>query len=331
MDPTIPITSKRILVVETNDQIRFAITQILQIENYEVIQAKSGQDALQKMESAMPDLILTDENLSDMSGTDFYSELRKNQTFGAIPLIFLTSSKSRENVQTLRELGVEDRLTKPIDPSNLTNTINTRLLRAAEVKIAHIDTAYLETVKVLANAIEGRDRYTRGHVDRVTRYTIWLAEALRWPPENIRTLEFGARLHDIGKIVVPNHVLNKPTKLNDEEWKLMKQHPAVGAKMLNEISHLHDAIPYILYHHERWDGTGYPDRLSGRSIPVGARMLALADVFDALTTVRPYHPAKTRETVYEILRSEAGKHFDPDLVPIFIDIINEKSKSFARR
>jgi putative two-component system response regulator len=329
MDPTIPITSQQILVVETNEQIRFAITQILQIENYEVVQAQTGQEALSKLENIIPDLIITDETLSDMTGTEFYSALRKKQSLGAIPLVFLTSETSRESIQQLREIGVEDRLTKPIDPGSLSKIINSRLLRAAEVKIAHIDQAYLETIKVLANAIEGRDQYTRGHVDRVTKYTIWLAEALRWPSESVRILEIGARLHDIGKIVVPDQILNKPSKLNEEEWKLMRRHPIVGAKMLDEISHLQEAIPYILYHHERWDGTGYPEGLKGRNIPVGARMLAIADVFDALTTPRPYHPAKTRETVYDLLRYEAGKHFDPDLVPIFIDLIDKKSRAFG--
>lgn len=330
MDPTIPISSKQILVVETNDQIRFAITQILQIENYEVVQAQTGHEALTKLENIMPDLIITDENLSDMTGTDFYSALRKKQSLGAIPMVFLTAETSRESIQQLKEIGVEDRLTKPIDPGSLSKIINSRLLRAAEVKIAHIDQAYLETIKVLANAIEGRDQYTRGHVDRVTKYTLWLAEALRWPSENTRILEIGARLHDIGKIVVPDQILNKPSKLNEEEWKLMRRHPIVGAKMLDEISHLQEAMPYILYHHERWDGSGYPEGLTGRNIPVGARMLAVADVFDALTTPRPYHPAKTRETVYDILRYEAGKHFDPDLVPIFIDLIDKKSRTFGK-
>jgi putative two-component system response regulator len=329
MDPTIPITSQQILVVETNEQIRFAITQILQIENYEVVQAQTGQEALSKLENIIPDLIITDETLSDMTGTEFYSALRKKQSLGAIPLVFLTSETSRKSIQQLREIGVEDRLTKPIDPGSLSKITNSRLLRAAEVKIAHIDQAYLETIKVLANAIEGRDQYTRGHVDRVTKYTIWLAEALRWPSESVRILEIGARLHDIGKIVVPDQILNKPSKLNEEEWKLMRRHPIVGAKMLDEISHLQEAIPYILYHHERWDGTGYPEGLKGRNIPVGARMLAIADVFDALTTPRPYHPAKTRETVYDLLRYEAGKHFDPDLVPIFIDLIDKKSRAFG--
>jgi len=110
----------------------------------------------------------------------------------------------------------------------------------------------------------------------------------------------------------------------------MKQHPTVGAKMLNEIFHLKDSMPYILYHHERWDGSGYPEGLKGRNIPIGARMLALADAFDALTTRRPYHQPETRDAVFNIFRSETGKHFDPDLVPAFIGIIENRSRNFER-
>jgi putative two-component system response regulator len=324
MDPTIPIISKQILVVDHSDQVRSVTAQILQIENYEVVQTPSGNEALNILERKSPDLILASKQLSDMSGMAFLNLIRKDQRWSAIPFVFVSAHMSKESIQQLRDLGVEDRLTKPIDPGNLRRVVQARLLRAAEVKVAHIDQAYLETVKVLANAIEIRDRYTRGHVDRVTTYTKWMAEELRWPPENIRSLEFGARLHDIGKIAVPYHILNKPEELNQDEWQLMRQHPTIGAQLLQDITHLTDSIPYILYHHERWDGKGYPEGLSGRDIPIGARMLAITDVYDALTTVRPYRPATPRDEVYQLLEAEAGKHFDPDLIKIFIRAIEKR-------
>ena len=204
------------------------------------------------------------------------------------------------------------------------NIINARLYRTAAVEVAQVGQAYLDTVKVLANAIEGRDKYTRGHVDRVTMYAMWMAKALKWSTQHIRMLEFGARLHDIGKIVIPGSVLNKPEPLSDEEWDLMKKHTLAGAKILQEIPHLRGTLPYILYHHEKWDGSGYPKGLKGKEIPIQGRILALADVYDALTTARPYHKAKTHPEVVEMIAQDAGKHFDPQLAPAFIKIMNAK-------
>lgn len=324
MDPTIPITSKQILIVEDNDQVRKTIVQILQIENYFVIQAKNGDEALKKLQKTTPDLILSDVNMPTMSGAELFSKIRNDIRLSAIPFVFLTTSTRDASHKTIRELGVEDWVTKPINPDGLTRTINARLLRAAEVKFAHIDRAYLETVEVLANAVEGRDRYTRGHIERVSTYTNWVAEDLRWPQENIRILMFGARLHDIGKIIVPDQILNKPQKLTGKEWELMMKHPVAGAKILQKISHLKDAIPFILYHHEQWNGEGYPEGLKERNIPLGARILALADVYDALTTARPYRPAQPRDVVFKYLASESGKHFDPDLVPTFIKAVTKR-------
>ncbi len=321
MEPTIPITSKRILVVEPNSQIRRVITQILQIENYRTIQASSGQEALNILHSTIPDLILSELNLVDMDGRSFFETLRKNHRLSAIPVVFITSGASRENILAIREIGVEDQVAKPIIPGELVRTINGRLLRSAEVKAAHIEQAYLETVQVLANAIEGRDHYTRGHVERVTTYALYLAEELRWPAENMRFLEFGARLHDIGKIIIPDHILNKPDGLHPMEWTLMRKHPVAGGQIIQKISHLQPALPYILHHHEKWDGSGYPQGLKGREIPLGARLLALADVYDAMTTSRPYRPALSPEEVLKFLQAETGKHFDPDLVPTFIRVI----------
>ncbi|MBU1660090.1 MAG: response regulator [Chloroflexi bacterium] len=326
MDPTIPISSKHILVVDDNAQIRQVIVKYLQIENYITYQARDGQAALKSLNTIRPDLILSDINMPLMNGIELYKEVRKNPQWVTIPFIFLSSNDSPEDIRMGRDLGVEDYLTKPIDPDDLTHTINARLLRSAELEVAHIGQAYFETVKVLANAIEGRDKYTRGHVDRVTIYTTWLAEELNWPPDYMRVLEFGARLHDIGKIIVPDHILNKPGKLNGEEWELMKQHPTTGAKILRGISHLQAAMPYILYHHERWDGTGYPEGLKGRAIPLEARILAITDVYDALTTARPYHPARARNEVMQFIQMQSGRQFDPNLAPMFIDIMEKRGK-----
>jgi putative two-component system response regulator len=324
--PTIPVPSKKILVVEDNEDIREGIVQHLQIDNFFVVQAKNGEEALLSLEHFRPDIILSDINMPRKDGIELYKEIRKNPKWVTIPFLFLTSDNSPQSIRLGRELGVEDYLTKPINYQDLINAINGRLLRAAEVEMAHIDQAYLETVTVMANAIEGRDHYTRGHVDRVTKYAVWMAQEMRWPDDQIRMLEFGARLHDIGKIIIPDHILNKTGKLSEEEWDLMKQHPVAGDKILSGISHLQEIRFYVLYHHERWDGAGYPDGLSMREIPIEARLLSIIDVYDALRSARPYHPARPHKEVIGYIEQNAEKQFNPDLVLVFLNVMQMRVK-----
>ncbi len=327
--PTIPIINKRIMVVEDDQFIRQLVAQTLQIEGYSVQQANDGAMALKYISRLTPDLIISDIRLSNLEGKEFYLTVRQNQDWTAIPFIFLVAKDAPEEIQRGKELGVEDYLVKPVDPEILARIVNARLLRAAELQIALIDQAYLETINVLANTVEGRDPYTHGHVERVAIYSQWLAEALDWPKENLRSLAFGARLHDIGKIIIPDHILKKPGDLTPDEWELMKQHPVAGAKILNNIKHLRTAVSYILYHHERWDGSGYPHCIGGRDIPIEGRLLAIADVYDALTTARPYHPARPRGEALRYLNRGAGTYFDPDLVPIFIEALDARTRNLS--
>jgi putative two-component system response regulator len=320
----IPTPQKNILLVEDNYQIRMTIARELELANYQVMLAENGQKGLESLRNSIPDLIISDINMPKMDGYAFYQELRKVEAWTTIPFIFLTSNDAPEDIQAGRELGVEDYLTKPIEPDNLLGIVNARLLRTAQLQIAHIGKAYRETVQVLANTIEGRDPYTHGHVERVRKYTRWLAETVGWPEANMQTLEFGAMLHDLGKIMIPDQILKKPGPLSPAEWQLMRQHPAAGAKIVRDISLLKDTIPFILYHHEKWDGSGYPEGLVGENIPIEGRMLALADVFDALTTTRPYRPARPVYEVLEFIKLKAGSYFDPDLTGAFMQSIKKR-------
>ena len=319
--PAIPILRKTILVVEDNIYVRDALVQSLQIEGFTLLQAADGRAALNIMHRLTPDIILSDIEMPQIDGIQLYKLIRGNPAWVTIPFIFLTSHDSPELIQKGRELGVEDYLIKPVHAEELVKVINSRLLRAAEVQIAHIDQAYLETINVLANTIEGRDHNTGGHVERVTAYARRLALALKWPPENLRMLEFGSRLHDIGKITVPDQILNKPGPLTPGEWEIMKNHTLAGAQILRGIHHLQGAIPYILYHHERWNGSGYPRGLRGKEIPLEGRLLAIADVYDALTNPRPYHPARPQQEVLKFLKMQAGVLFDSDLVDTYLAVI----------
>lgn len=322
-----PILSKRILVVEDNPEMRQSVANALKLEHFQVDQAENGQAALALLQRVTPDLILSDVNMPHMGGVEFYRALRQNPRWVLIPFIFLTADDSPNEIRLGRSLGVEDYLTKPIDSDDLVSAVNARLLRVAQVEVAQIGLAYIETVNVLANTIEGRDAYTHGHVERVAEYARCLAESLGWAPEHLRMLEFGALLHDIGKIVIPDTILNKSTPLSPAEWEAMKEHPAAGARILREISHLQSTLPYVLYHHERWDGSGYPHGLKGKDIPVEGRLLAIVDVYDALTTERPYHAARTRYEVIQFLQKSAGRQFDPHLVPMFVKAINSMHPS----
>jgi putative two-component system response regulator len=321
--PTIPLFNKRILVVENNTQVRQVIARALEIEGYTILQANDGKVALSLLERNTPDLILADISLPVLNGIEFYQIIQKDQQWFTIPFIFISSSDSPELIRQAQELGVEDFIRKPIDQNTLIRIVHTRLLKASALQIALIDQAYLDTVTVLANTIESRDFTTSQHVERVADLTRRLARALHWPDDHMRILEFGARLHDIGKIVVPDQILNKPGPLTEDEWEIMKSHTTAGAKIIREIKHLRGAIPYALYHHERWDGSGYPYGLKGLDIPLEGRVLALVDVYDALTSKRPYHPPQTKHEAISFLQRNSGTQFDPDLVPVFIDVIKD--------
>lgn len=183
-----------------------------------------------------------------------------------------------------------------------------------------LETAYLSTIRALANAVEARDYYTRGHTERVTHIAEAIARHMEWSNEDLKWLTIGATLHDIGKIGVPDSILNKPGPLDQEEFRVMRQHPEMGARMLDGIHFLKPIVPYVLYHHERWDGKGYPEGLSGAKIPIQGRLLAIADTVDAILSSRPYRKANTPEKVIEELTLYRGIQFDPELVDIFLEL-----------
>ena len=213
---------------------------------------------------------------------------------------------------------MDDYLFKPFEASELINAVRARLDRRRVTELFDTRTAHLQTVIMLANVIETRDPYTAGHLERVRRLALNLAFALSWNAEDIAILEFGAILHDIGKIVVPSQVLKKTAPLTKEEWVLMRQHPEIGAKMLEGVDHLKSAVPYVLNHHEWWNGSGYPSGLRGEKIPREGRLLAIVDAFDAMTTNRPYHSSMSAGDALDELARYRGIYFDPAMVDIFI-------------
>lgn len=175
-------------------------------------------------------------------------------------------------------------------------------------------------LSMLSRAIEARDPYTRGHSTRVTDLAEAVARRLGWGEERIASLRVGGPLHDIGKLAVSEHVLRKEGRLDDHELAEIREHPKIGAKLLMRVTALREAIPYVLYHHERWDGTGYPSGKAGKEIPVEARVLAIADAFDAMTSDRPYRSALTREEALAEVERCAGTQFDPEIARVFLEV-----------
>jgi putative two-component system response regulator len=311
-----------LLVVEDHDVLREGLQILLEAEGYRVITAIHGKDALQQMEKAVPDLILSDISMPEMDGYKFYESVRLHPEWVTIPFIFLTARGDRDDVFASKKLGVEDYLVKPVERQELVTTIHSRLERSRQLMFAQLQQAYEASLIMLANAIELRDSYTRGHVERVRDLSVLIARELRLNESQIEALRFGAILHDIGKIYISEGVLRKAGSLNELEWKEMKRHSEIGAELLSKVPYLNAAIPIILYHHERWDGRGYPRGLVGEEIPIEARIAAVADAFDAMTTVRVYRSkSKPEQAVQEIIDGR-GSRYDPKVVEAFLAILD---------
>lgn len=292
--------------------------ELLEAEGYRVTCAEDGSEALAAFEHEPPDLIVSDLLMPHMDGFALLKAVRSHPYGAAVPFLFLSARAEATVSAQARVLGADDYLVKPFAPADLSQAVRVKLERRQAMRRFDTREAHQQTARMLANVIEARDRYTRGHIERVQRHAMRLARALEWDAERLTVLEFGALLHDVGKVMVPRSILNKPDTLTEAEWVILRRHPEIGAQMLTGIDHLRDTAPYILYHHERWDGKGYPTGLAGRSIPIEARLLAIADAYDALMSERPYRSAYPLAKVLDEIRRCSGTQFDPELVNVFV-------------
>jgi len=306
-----------LLVVEDDPAMLVALRDILEGAGYKVSTAANGVAALEALSNEEPSLILSDISMPIMDGIELFENVRKRPNGTAIPFIFLTARGTREDIFAGKSLGADDYITKPVTSQELLAAVQARLNRTDELMLAQLKAAYKASLMALANAIEARDHYTRDHVERVSTYAQALADQLGWESGRIAALEFGAILHDIGKIAVREAILCKTGPLKRDEWQEMREHPLVGARMIEGIPYLASAIPVVMHHHERWDGSGYPQGLVGNAIPLEARLLAVVDTFDAMTSDRPYRQALPASVAYETILAEAGKLFDPEMVAAF--------------
>jgi cyclic di-GMP phosphodiesterase len=312
------MSTATILIVEDNPILREGLQEMLELEDFATLAASNGREAIECMEKNHPDLILSDIAMPEMDGYAFFRAVRSRPEWIAIPFIFLTARGEKDDVRAGKDLGAEDYLIKPLSHEELLTTVRSRLDRAQQLHVAQLQRAYETSLTVLANAIELRDRYTRGHIERVVEYSFALAEQLDWQGVSPDELRFGAILHDIGKINIREVTLTRSDPLSAEEWADIRRHSVLGSEMVKDISYLRPAYEVIRHHHERWDGKGYPDGLAGEAIPFGARLVCVADCFDAMTTDRPYSRARSLEIACQEIIRCSGSHFDPAVVRAFL-------------
>lgn len=316
-------TEDTLLIVEDNNPLREGLREVLANAGYTVLTAANGQEALDTMRMISPDMIISDISMPAMDGVTFFNRVRAHPDWVSIPFIFLTAHGERAEVLAGKILGVEDYLVKPLSCDELLSTVRARLERSQQLQVVQLRQAYETSLTMLANAIDERNAATRGHVERVTGYATVIAEQIGWQGRQLEQLRLGAILHDIGKIIIQESVIFKPGPLDSDEWLLIKKHPVTGAEMVREIPLLLPAVPVIRHHHERWDGNGYPDRLKEQRIPPGARIVAVADSFDAMTSDLPYHRAKSLDDgLVEVMRCTRSS-FDPDVTAAFQHVWDE--------
>lgn len=303
-----------ILVVEDIDLLRDGMQEMLAQEGFHTITATDGQAALEQMKSLTPDLIISDITMPVMDGFQFFNTVRSNPNWVGIPFIFLSARSEPADLLAGRNLGVEDYLTKPIHRDELVTTIRSRLSRFHQSQMSRVQQAYTDSLIALANAIETRTPGVQMHIERVMELSLVLARKMGWADQNLDLLKFSAILHDIGKIHISAVTLFKTEKLTSEEWEIIRRHPITGAEMIKDVPFLGACTVFVRHHHERWDGQGYPDRLAGEAIPEGARILSVADAFDAMCSDRPYRAAITPEQALNEVVQRSGIDYDPQVV-----------------
>jgi response regulator RpfG family c-di-GMP phosphodiesterase len=335
---------RRILVVDDDAALRLLLRTTLAADEFEVEEARSAEEAAELARFRPPSVVILDIGLPGMSGLAFCRELKQRKTFG-FPSVILLSGLDADAAE-LKEAGADAILRKPFSPLELVTLLDqlgqpygqietspedasadqlllyardlNRLLGVERSQRRLLQQAYRQTLTTLANALEAKDPHTGVHAFRVHRYALELTDAFDRELLNDPSLEYGYLLHDIGKIATPDYILNRPGPLNEAELQVVRQHPAIGAELLAGIALLEgEGLHVVRHHHERWDGGGYPDRLAEEEIPVGARIFALADTLDAMTTDRPYRRARSWEDAIDEILAEDGRQFDPRVVSAF--------------
>ena len=323
---------KKIILIVDDDRLTLATAQKLLDGEYKVVAVNSAKQAYKYLERHTPDLILLDINMPEIGGFEVMETLQKDVRLKKIPVIFLTADRSAETEIECFRVGANDYISKPFEPNiMLSRTRSTieldgyrkDLQRRLDEKTKEMERITIQAIMTVANTVDAKDDYTKGHSMRVAAYSELLAQRLGWSEEEIQNIYYVAMLHDVGKIGVPDAVLNKPFKLTDVEFRLIKGHTLMGAEILNDFKMFPNVSVGAKYHHERYDGKGYPEGLKGESIPLVARVIGLVDSYDAMTSNRVYRKRLNDDIVMQELEKGKGSQWDPDLVDIFVELIRE--------
>jgi putative two-component system response regulator len=313
---------ERILIVDDESSARAALELLLRREGFDVKSATNGEAALQECAAFRPDLILLDIMMPGMDGFEVCRRIKATPEGRLTPVVLITGLSASEDRIRGINIGADDFLCKPIDINEL--LARTRSLLRLKQYTDELENA--ESVLFsLAQSIEARDPYTRGHCERLSEMSTRLGERLGLPEEHVTALRRAGIVHDIGKVVIPDAILLKPGPLTPEEELIMQKHPVVGERICAPLKTFRHVLPIIRHHHEKFDGTGYPDRLRSEEIPITARILQVADVYDALITDRPYKTPFTSEAALDKMQEEADRGWwDPKLLQAFREMLREQ-------
>lgn len=305
----------RVLVVDDDARIRDVLRHFLMRENYEVIEANNGEEALELLKRESIDLILLDAKMPKLNGFEVCDRVKRDDRFKFIPIVMLTAFQDEESKIKGIQLGVDDFLNKPANMNELLPRVKSL------IKVKHL-IEHLENTEnvlfVLAKAVEAKDCYTEGHLKRMRDYCAGFAKYLGLSSEMEVAIEYAGILHDIGKIGISEDILAKSGSLTKEEFEEIKKHPVIGEDIVRPLRFAKVVAPAVRGHHERWDGSGYPDGLRGEEISLGARIVSIVDAFDAMTSDRPYRKAMSYDDATEILQKEKGAQWDAKLVDAFV-------------
>jgi response regulator RpfG family c-di-GMP phosphodiesterase/signal transduction histidine kinase len=324
-----------ILCIDDNPEV-LKLMKMLLADEFDLELMTSAEAGLKFIRDKNPDLVLCDVMMPGMDGHAFSRAIKNDEALKHIPIILVTARTGAEMLAEGIKAGADDYISKPFDSTELKARIRSQLrMRQMESELAMVNknlrmrtsdlvdqqrSLFLSTVKSLASAIDAKDEYTRHHSTRVTDFSLKIAAKMGFSEKELSDLELAAVLHDVGKIAVPESILNKPGKLTAEEFTLIKEHPVRGEAILSPVIELKEIARVVRAHHERYDGTGYPDKLKGREIPLGARIMTIADTYDSITSERPYRKASSHRYAVKEIISCSGTQFDPEVVENFLEI-----------
>ena len=309
-----------ILVIDDEDVIRMLVMEILESAGHEVTGAESAERALGLLEEADFDLVVSDVVMPGLSGLELLEAVHTRRA--SLPVVLVTGAGTYDTLSQALTRGAAGLVTKPFAHAELQMAVADALERASRSREELRERLLAPTLaSALANAIEARDEYLHGHCERLAALAVRIAELLELPADAVETIRLGAILHDIGKIGIPDRVLLKPAPLDTEERRIVETHPEIGDKLLAPLDLLSGARPIVRHHHERWDGAGYPDRLAGETIPLGARIVAVADSIEVMSSRQLYRRPGTPEEVVDELRACSGTQWDPAIVDFALALI----------